>query len=169
MPDNLQSAFINSFNCRGLRDSKKRKLVFNWLKQKNKGITLLQETHTIKSDEKIWKREWGGDIFFSHGTSNSKGVAILIPSQVKHNFICHSIEDHDAGRILILNCTVECNNIIIVNLYAPTKDKSNAQNQFLEALKTKLECYSDKNIIIGGDFNVCWIQLKIKRVAKKRL
>ena len=28
------------------------KQVINWLKQKNKGITLLQETHTLKSDEK---------------------------------------------------------------------------------------------------------------------
>ena len=112
------------------------KQVINWLKQKNKGITLLQETHTLKSDEKNWKREWVGDIFFLHGTSNSKGVAILIPSQFKHNFICHSTEGHDAGHILKLNCTIQGNNIIIVNLYAPTKDKLNAQNQFLESLKT---------------------------------
>ena len=70
---------INSFNCRGLRDSKKRNAVFNWLQSKHQGITMLQETHSVASDEKQWAKEWGGQICFSHGTNLSRGVALLIP------------------------------------------------------------------------------------------
>ena len=73
----------------------------------------------------------------------------------------------NAGHILKLNCTIQGNNIIIVNLYAPTKDKLNAQNQFLESLKNKLECYRDKYIIIGGDVNVCLDPIKDEKGDKK--
>jgi len=33
----------------------------------------------------IWKSEWGGAIFFSHGSTHSKGVSILINPLSKLN------------------------------------------------------------------------------------
>ena len=40
-------------------------------------IAFLQETHSSKSVEEIWKAEWGRKIYYSHGTTHSKGVMIL--------------------------------------------------------------------------------------------
>ena len=65
-------------NARGLGDDKKRVQVFSWLHNKSADIFFLQETHSIVASENKWKDDWGNNnVFFSHGTSNAKGVAIL--------------------------------------------------------------------------------------------
>ena len=47
-----------------------------------------------------------------------------------------------------------CNReVIVVNIYAPTKDNTTLQNEFLENLKIILENFNDKPFIIGCDFN----------------
>jgi len=72
---------IGSFNVNGLGGSptsKKRENALNWLDKKSEDIIGIQETHSIPSFEKFWKDCWHGDIFFSHGTSNARGAAILI-------------------------------------------------------------------------------------------
>ena len=45
-----------SLNTAGLRDYEKRRKVFHYLKQQSSksAIIFMQETHTVKSDEKIW-------------------------------------------------------------------------------------------------------------------
>ena len=45
-------------NVRGLRDYRKRRTVFSWLKKHThrNAVILLQETHSIEGDERIWKR-----------------------------------------------------------------------------------------------------------------
>ena len=71
-----------SLNVRGLQDSKKRRELFLWLKLNHKGsksFILLQETHSKIEDELLWEKEWGSQILFSHGTSQSRGVVILFP------------------------------------------------------------------------------------------
>ena len=37
---------------------------------------LFWEFHSTPECEKMWKNEWEGNIVYSHGTSNSTGVAI---------------------------------------------------------------------------------------------
>ena len=146
---------VNTFNCRGIRCERKRSVVFNWLKHSNSGIIFLQETHSVNTDEDQWKKEWSGEIFFSHGTSNSKGVAILIPSKLGLEVkISKSFHDQE-GRILLLDCTIEENNFVFINIYAPTKDKKIEQDTFFENLNELILNYSDRNLMIGGDFNVC--------------
>ncbi len=79
-----------SLNVRGLRESKKRREIFRWLKRyynAKKCFTLIQECHTVKKDEELWKKEWGANIIFSHATTNSKGVAILCPLNVNTSII----------------------------------------------------------------------------------
>ena len=53
-----------SLNARGLRDYRKRKTVFNWLKKHThrKAVTLLKETHSTEGDERIWKAQWRGEV-----------------------------------------------------------------------------------------------------------
>ena len=95
---------INSFNCRGLRSKIKRSLIFKWLTSIHSGIIMLQETHTILTDHDPWKKEWDGDIYFSDGESNSKGVATLIPKEYAANFELLETKSDNSGRFLLLHC-----------------------------------------------------------------
>ena len=144
---------FNSFNARGLSDGAKRRTIFNWIKKNHKGVTLLQETHSTPAVEKQWQREWGSDMLFSHGSSKSKGVAILLPKSLKIE-INKTTLDND-GRLIMTDINIEDQNFILVNLYAPTKDKQNEQLQLLLDLQLMLAEFQDRNIVIGGDFNTC--------------
>ena len=104
----MQSAVkIVSFNAQGLQLEKKRNKVFNWLKAKQANIYLLQETHSAPKDEATWQSKWGDKVWFSHGNTNSKGVAIAIQG----SFGFKKIDTHSdtEGRYLILDA--EINNI----------------------------------------------------------
>ena len=144
---------ICSFNARGLRDKVKRNAVFSYFQKHHKGILFLQECHSCINTEKIWKREWKGNIFFSHGGTNKHGVAILFPRKTTFK-VNKTINDKD-GRYILIDVDIDKTNYILVNLYAPTKDHMKDQiTTFLE-IQSVLMDYSDSNLIIGGDFNIC--------------
>ena len=67
-----------TYNVRCLGDDAKRRQVFHYLHTKKVGLAFLQETHSIKDKAKLWKSEWGGQIWYDHGDSKSKGVAVLV-------------------------------------------------------------------------------------------
>ena len=69
---------VGSMNCYGLGDRNKRNKVQTWLKNKPENIILLQETHSTLELENEWEKMWDGEIYFSHGASNSTGIVILI-------------------------------------------------------------------------------------------
>lgn len=144
---------FNTFNTRGLGDRLKRKVIFSWLQEHQKGITFLQETHSTLKDEKLWCNDWGNQILFSHGTSKKGGVAILFSPDVQVD-IKKCVAD-DEGRILLIDITVEDHDFILCNIYAPTKDKAKEQQSFLIKLKDMLTPYIDRDLFIGGDFNIC--------------
>ena len=49
-----------SYNVKGLRRKEKRIKIFNYLKQKvQKGVILLQETHSTKDDLESWSNDLG--------------------------------------------------------------------------------------------------------------
>ena len=148
-----EKLLLNSFNCRGLGEGRKRREVFQWLKKYHPGIVLLQETHSTVVSEKRWEQEWGGEIYFCHGTSNARGVAILFPKM--SNFIVDKITKDDNGRFLLMDIRTEDWNITLGNIYAPTKDKQQDQTEFINYIFENFMEYADKNIVIGGDFNVC--------------
>ena len=143
---------IYSFNVRGLGDKYKREAVFSWLKSKGPGIHLIQESHSVSATERQWKSQWGGRIYFSHGTSNSKGAAILISPQL--DITVQNSKVDSCGRVVMLECNFNGNKYIITNIYAPTIDKTQDQKAFGEYLLKLLQDYKGENIIIGGDFNI---------------
>ena len=142
-----------SYNVRGLRDTTKRTSIFQFLKNGNNHITYLQETHSTIECVRKWKGQWGGQLYFAHGTSGSRGVAILINRKVNHTIDEEIIDPN--GRYLILNVTINDKKYILFNYYAPTKDKPHEQVQHLENIMALVNNYSDENVILGGDFNVC--------------
>ena len=140
---------INSYNCRGIRNIKKRQDIFKWLNTTHPGITLLQECHSTSSDEQKWEKDWGGGIYFAHGEFNARGVAILIPKSLNELFVYKSGLKDNNGRFLLINCEIEGNPYTIINIYSPTKDNIPAQINFLELIKDKLDEYGDRNILLG--------------------
>lgn len=78
-PMTSQNILIYSLNVNGIGDNKKRKAIFRSLHKVKKGIFLLQETHSSKESENIWRNEWGSkEIFFSHGELIAGGYRFLL-------------------------------------------------------------------------------------------
>ena len=142
-----------TFNTRGLGEATKRRAVFRWLKQYHKGVILLQETHTNDNMLKQWSSEWQGQIFMSHGSTTARGVAILISAGI--DITVNNVETDDNGRFILLNTTFDDQTLIIVNIYAPTKDRIDSQREFLVFVHEQIVDYMEKHILLGGDFNVC--------------
>ena len=92
---------IISFNVNGLRETKKREGVFQWLREQNCAIVLLQETHCSMHELDLWTKEWEGKAYWSNGSSSSKGVACLIQPKLDIN-VQNSVTDFN-GRYLNLD------------------------------------------------------------------
>ena len=136
-----------SYNVRGLGDGQKCAKIFSYLKGKHYDIILLQETHSHKKCEKIWKSQWGSQVFYAHGESNARGVAIIIKKHVKT--IVHRQIADPAGRFIILDITVNNIRMTIVNLYAPNEDSP----LFFQEIFAKIFSFGNDKILIGGEFN----------------
>ena len=88
----------------------------------------------------------------SHGSSNSRGVAVLMKKGVE--VIVHSKIMDPQGRFIILKVEFKENFYVLINVYAPNKDKDSVK--FFEALRTTLRTANldtEENLIVGGDFN----------------
>jgi len=95
------------------------------LKQKA-DIFFLQETYSTKEIENQWRKQWRGVLFFSHGTSHSKGVLILVRENL--DFQVKSTHIDDLGRFIILDTLIQDSPFLLANIYAPTK--ASEQGQF---------------------------------------
>ena len=71
-----------SNNIKGIQVSKKRLKLFEYLKSNINfnSFMLFQETHSSLNDEKQWKDEFNGPLFFSHC---KKILAVLQPDFVE--------------------------------------------------------------------------------------
>ena len=119
---------IASFNVRGLRNFRKRRQVFSYLHRRHFQIILLQETHSIISDERCWQNEWGGKIVFCHGNSNSRGVCFLFNPSFSHDVKdCYS---DNFGRLLMIDLYIDESVYTLINIYAPNVDDPCFSNLF---------------------------------------
>ena len=118
-----------SLNVRGLRNSNKRGAIFSYLKAQKASVFCLQETYSLPEDEKVWSAEWGGKIFYSHGTAHSKGVCTLLNPSC--TFQLSSIQTDPQGRFLIAKIIIE-EECYITNVYAPNDYRN--QDDFTKTL-----------------------------------
>lgn len=87
MPAALGTLRVATVNANGLRRARQRLMpFFEAVISQNYDIVIIQETHCSSDEEAAqWMRitggpgmHWKGQAFWSHGTSASRGVAILI-------------------------------------------------------------------------------------------
>ena len=93
-----------SLNVRGISNFQKRRMIFTWCRKKSADIIFLQETHSKKETELQWKSEWGSEIMLSHGSSNSRGVAILLKRGVDCSIRSKILDP--LGRFIILKTEI---------------------------------------------------------------
>ena len=138
-----------SLNVKGLNKSIKRRSIFRRIHNQNYHFSFLQETHSSKDSAITWEAEWGGKALFSHGSTNSKGVMILINPKLDCK-IEKVIADKD-GRYIIADILLNQVRILLVNIYAPNDQTQ--QVLFFKRLQQHLEPFADEHIVVGGDFN----------------
>ena len=138
-----------SLNVRGINQTRKRRQLFRWLHNNKFDIIFLQETYSTKSIETVWKSEWGGDVYYSHGTNHSRGTMILFNPKLPIH-VDDIIADEN-GRFLLLKATVHDTEFQLCNIYSP--NNSTDQKDFYSNLLNILKHRSDHKMIVGGDFN----------------
>ena len=117
-----------------------------------KGILFLQETHSSIETEKKWNDEFNGQLFFSHGKTNSCGVVIAFYGNINYSVQKQLIDSE--GRILILEVEIENENYLLINLYnANTETEQLKTLNILSTLLEQIQNIGEKSIILGGDFN----------------
>jgi len=121
---------VLSLNVRGTRNQIKRRSIFSYLKDQKTNVYFLKETYSEWAHENIWGKEWGGELFFWHGTKHSKGVRILINPFVQPK-VDYSYAN-DSGRIVLITITLNEQKLSLCNIYVPN-DQAN-QLQFMQEL-----------------------------------
>ena len=63
---------------------------------------------------------------------------------------------HESGRFVLLYCSIQGNDFVLVNIYAPNTEHEQVMffKHVANALRT-LNYESTANIVVGGDFNCC--------------
>ena len=102
-----------SLNVKCIGNFGKRRAVFTWCR-KLADICLLQETHSTEKIENQWKNEWGAELIFCHGSSNSRGVAILIKNGV--DCTIHKNVLDPLGRYTILKAKIKDKMYVLINV-----------------------------------------------------
>ena len=138
-----------SLNIRGLNKAIKRRKLFRWLHIGKYDIIFLQETYSDKTIENVWRAEWGGDIFYSHGSKHSRGVMTLVRPTIKVQNTNISCDKN--GRVLVANLTIQEEEFCFANIYTP--NDQNLQVDFYSHLTSLLRPYVNLNLVLGGDFN----------------
>ena len=112
----------------------------------------LQETYSTKEVEAIWKTQYKGKMFYSHGTNHSCGVMILIKDDLKFD-LKSSVLDTE-GRYILINATVHGSDYLFPNIYAPNKVQEQCEFfSCLDKLVEKFHLSAEQKIVLGGDYN----------------
>lgn len=138
-------------NVKGVSNFQKRRAIFTWCR-KRADISFLQETHSTATAENQWKNGWGAELITCHGSSNSRGVAILIKKGV--DCTIHKQILDPLGRYIVLKAEIKDKMYVLINVCAPNKDKDIVTfvNKLLITVQNE-DLDSENNIVIGGDFN----------------
>ena len=142
-------------NANGLKSTQKRIKMFEYYRDKlsNNGILFLQETHSCKDTFDKWRDEFKGEIFFSHGATNSCGVMIGYLGSKK--FTVNKINQDSNGRILIIEVNIDDELLVLINFYNSNTETEQIKTlNDLEFLLSEFSLDSSKQVIFAGDFNL---------------
>ena len=117
-------------------------------------VSFFFKKHTLPlKDEKIWNDEFEGQLFFSHGKTNSCGVAIGFVGTKALNIL--NIKRDNLGRILVIEVKIDDSVFVLINMYNANTESEQLHtlNDLINILET-FEDIQNKSVVLGGDFNV---------------
>ena len=166
--DSRPSLALLSLNVNGLGSKAKRQQLFHALLTGRWDIVLLQETHHKDEEQGLqWTREgagegrpWPGVSFWTHGTTASRGVAILVRDRADwEQPEAQQIETVPAGsdtlhepegRLLRVDLQWQGTAYSILSVYSPCQAEHRGAfftQQLLPAIPVT------RQVIVAGDFN----------------
>ena len=157
-------------NVNGLRRRNKRRTLFQRLRELQYSLVILCETHSKNDVETTgWAQEgagpgmpWEGQTFWHHGTSNSRGVAILVRAGL--DIVEPQVAFRDtAGRLLMVSFTsAEGHPWAVLGVYGPVEPGERASfynNRLREAVEARPD---GSSLLMAGDFNCVTSQLDVQ-------
>ena len=140
---------IESLNCRGLRDLKKRSDILDDFKKRNVNIIHLQETHLIASDLPSLKETWNVKFLIAGEKKQSMGVVTIINSNIEYKL--HMVDKDKGGRYIIIDIELPgIARFLMLNIYGQNQDKPDLLREIVD----KLEQNVIRNWILCGDWNL---------------
>ena len=108
--------FISN-SVKGMNASVKRLKLYEYLRNNinNNGFIFLQKTHSLSKDEQKWQDDFGSALYFSHGKSNSCGVANGYCGTEAFKVVKTACDK--TGRILIFYAELNDANFLLINFY----------------------------------------------------
>ena len=100
-----ESIKLLSLNVRDLSNFRKRRAIFSWCRKQKADLIFLQETHSTAEQQDQWRKEWGASVLFSHGSTNARGVAILIRNGL--NITIQLSETSSDGRFIVIKAAID--------------------------------------------------------------
>ena len=147
---NSDTSKLISNKVKGIQKSEKRIKIFDYIENSlspNRFI-FLQETHSSADDEKRWCDQLNGNFYFSHGKTNSCGVATWYVGPKSFVLANETVDKN--GRLLLIEAIVDDVKFVLINIY-----NCNTESQQLLTLtelhKTlqNVDDIENKNITIG--------------------
>lgn len=146
----MESLRIASLNINGGRDRDRRAVLAELGRAKNIDVLLLQETHSSVDNETEWGMSWGGQLFLSHGTNLSAGVAVLFSQHLSLTKV--STCEVEEGRVQIVQATIKETSFVFINVYA--YNSGAGRIELFQKLNSKLKQFNNSSVIVvGGDWN----------------
>ena len=116
----------------------------------NYSICCLQETFITDKTAKIWQLEWSGEFVYAPGTSNIKGLIILINRNI-HCTNLHSFKIND--RCMGISFSLDNTHFSFINMYVPSIKEQRVD--FINSLPDLTQyCEADAHQFVMGDFNM---------------
>ena len=123
-------------------------------------IVCLQESHCVSSNEKIVLSKCQYDAAFANNSTATGGLITLFRRNL--NYIVHAHHEFkvDSSRsaqhksqCLLVHCTVQEVEMVIVNVYLHPNTNSDSRRKFLAKIGEEVTQYGCPNVICCGDFN----------------
>lgn len=122
-------------NVNGLNAPTKRHRLTEWIQKQDTYICCLQETHFQPQDTyRLKVRRWK-NIFHANGKQKKAGVAILISDKI--DLKIKKITRDKKGHYIMINGSIQEEDITIVNIYAPNIGAPQYRRQTLTDIKGK--------------------------------
>ena len=140
--------FVIILNVNGLNAPTKRQWLAEWICKQDPYICCLQETHlktrdTYRLKVKGWKK-----IYHTNGEQKKAGVTILISD--KTDLEIKAVKRDKEGHYIMIKGSIQEEDIIIINIYAPNIGAPQCVRQMLTSMKGEI----NSNTIIVGEFNI---------------